>query len=252
MKRLFMEGGKMGIAALMVAFLLGMWHADIAAALRSTAHTSESQATCRGERATDIVEAGEEFIGTHQRDVIVVLGNGATVWTNMGDDLVCVYGSDRPQANYGHGSQIHAAEGNKTIITYGGSNYIQTLGDGDDLIYLNGNEEEVETSDGNDHIWALGATRARITSGAGNDFITGSPGNDFIKGGEGHDVILGNAGNDTLEGGSGNDTLRGGAGQDTLDGGTQNDECEDHDQNTTFIACEEITQPPQPPLPESN
>ncbi|ODS59406.1 MAG: hypothetical protein ABS36_00255 [Acidobacteria bacterium SCN 69-37] len=34
---------------------------------------------CRGEPATAVVQPGEVWIGTHERDVIVVLGNGAEV-----------------------------------------------------------------------------------------------------------------------------------------------------------------------------
>src|ERR1700754_1560378 len=49
--------------------------------------------TCRGEAATAVVGGGEEFSGGSERDVVVVIGNGAEVWTNLGDDLVCVYGN---------------------------------------------------------------------------------------------------------------------------------------------------------------
>lgn len=237
----------MVFTAILVALAMGVWQADT---LQRGVLGGE-RAMCRGEAATHVVQAGEELTATHEDDVIVVLGNGATVYTNLGDDLVCVYGSDQPQGSYGHGSSILAAEGSKTVITYGGSNFIQTLGSGDDFIYLNGHEEEVETDTGNDHIWALGATSARITSGGGSDLIVGSNGNDFLFAGAGSDVVLGNGGNDTIEGQDGNDTLKGGTGQDTLDGGSGSDDCEDHGVGTNFISCEEVTQPPFPPLPES-
>jgi Ca2+-binding RTX toxin-like protein len=204
---------------------------------------------CRGEAATAVVAAGEDFVGGNERDVVVLAGNGSEVWTNLGDDLVCVYGNSNGDT-YGHGSTIHLGPGNDTIITYGGSNYI-TGDDGNDFIYLNGDVEEVEAGDGDDHIWALGATSASVEAGDGNDLIVGSPGRDHFDGGANTDVLMGNGGDDELKGGDGNDTLYGNAGVDQLMGDGGQDECIDNLPAGAMLSSCEIQSGGGPGLPEA-
>jgi Ca2+-binding RTX toxin-like protein len=202
---------------------------------------------CRGERVTQVVQAGETWDdGTDGRDVVLVLGTGAEVWTNNGDDLVCVYG-DRGR-EYGHGSKIVTGPGNDTVITFGGSNYILTAGD-DDVVLLNGHWETVEAGDGDDNVWALGATSADLFGEAGNDLIVGSPGGDVLSGGDGNDVMLGAGGGDTIMGDAANDQLFGDAGSDQLDGGFGADTCTDVQATTIFVSCETI--PLNPGFPEA-
>jgi hypothetical protein len=191
---------------------------------------AEGRLTCRGEAVTDVVQAGEDYDGTSERDVVVVLGPGGEIWTSLGDDLICVYGASRADPRYGHGAHIVAGPGNDTVITYGGSNTI-LAGDGNDLIYLNGDIESVEAGEGNDHIWALGATVAYIYGEGGDDLIIGSPGNDGLYGEDGNDFILGAPGFDTIDGAVGYDT------------------CYDTATGATFIDCEVLL--PHPGLPES-
>lgn len=205
--------------------------------------------TCLGHRVTDVVQPGEHWVGTAERDVVVVLGAGADVWTNAGDDVVCVAGPESRDPRHGYGSTIVTSDGNDTVITYGGDNLIQA-GEGDDLVYLNGGHEEVEGGPGHDHIWALGAWLAYVHGEDGNDLIVGSPGSDFLDGGDGVDVILGAAGNDTIAGGEDPDSLFGGAGADNIDGGPDQDTCFDTlPGGATFSSCE-LT-PPDPGLPEA-
>lgn len=211
---------------------------------------SEGSDTCRGERVTDTVQSGETWQGSDDREVVAVLGNGAQVFANGGDDLICVFGQNRANSDGYAGSSIFTGEGNNTVITYGGSNDI-TGGDGDDLVYLNGHNESATTQAGDDHIWALGATTSTAYGGSGNDLIIGSHGDDFIVGGSNDDVVLGNGGNDEIIGLYGDNKLFGGSGQDTIDGGADFDFCQDFDQNTVFTHCEVISQTPNPSLPES-
>lgn len=135
-----------------------------------------------------------------------------------------------------------------TIITYGGSNLI-LAGEGNDLVYLNGDLEEVEGGGGADRIWGLGATTARISGDAGNDLIVGSPGDDLLSGGLDDDFIFGAGGADTISGDEGNDTLFGGSALDEIDGGIGEDTCSDVSSGATFISCE-IT-PANPGFPEA-
>jgi Ca2+-binding RTX toxin-like protein len=103
-------------------------------------------------------------------------------------------------------------------------------GDGHDLIYLNGEIENVEARGGNDHVWALGATSAWIDGGSGDDLIIGSPGSDSLYGGTGNDFILGAPGFDLLDGQDG-------------------DTCYDIPDGANFVDCEVLL--PHPGLPES-
>lgn len=205
---------------------------------------------CRGERVDVAVAGGETWHGGDEREVVAVLGNGAQIHANGGDDLICVFGANEVDDAGFAGSYIFGGNGNNTIITYGGSNTITTE-DGNDLIYLNGNNEEATAQEGDDHIWALGTTSATLYGGSGNDLLIGGSGDDFIVAGSGNDVVLGNGGNDEIMGLFGENRLYGGAGQDTIDGGADHDYCEDFDADTTFSHCEEVSQPPAPPLPES-
>jgi Ca2+-binding RTX toxin-like protein len=130
------------------------------------------------------------------------------------------------------------------VITYGGSNTIDTF-DGDDLIYLNGDQETVSAGAGHDHIWGLGATVASIDGEDGNDLIVGSPGNDVLSGGEGVDMILGAEGDDIIDGDGDPDYLAGGFGFDDIDGGADQDTCEDSlPGGAAFASCEVTSNDP--------
>ena len=213
----------------------------------SAADLAAGSGTCLGHRVTDVVQPDEEWDGTSGQDVVVVLGAGASILTGLGDDIVCVLAD--PRRGYVHGSYINTGPDNDTVITYGGSNTIDTF-DGDDLIYLNGDEESVSAGAGHDHIWGLGATVAYIDGEDGNDLIVGSPGNDVLSGGEGVDMILGAEGDDTIDGDGDPDYLAGGFGFDDIDGGADEDTCEDSlPGGATFASCEVTSN--DPGFPES-
>ena len=202
--------------------------------------------TCLGRPVTHTVHPGEDWPGTARPDVVVVIGN-AEILTGLGDDVVCVFAD--PRERYGHGAHINTGTENDTVITYGGSNTIDTF-DGDDLVYLNGDIESVDAGNGNDHVWGLGADTAFIDGGDGNDLIVGSPGNDGLHGGEGVDMILGAAGDDNINGDGDPDSLTGGSGFDDIDGGPDADTCfETIPGGGTLTSCEDT--PPYSELPES-
>jgi Ca2+-binding RTX toxin-like protein len=203
---------------------------------------------CLGERVTDVVQDGDAWSGSDEKEVVVVLGTGSVVAAEGGDDKICVYNST-VRGDYS-GSQIFGGSGNDTVITYGGNNNIDTA-TGNDLVYLNGGEESVTAAEGDDHIWGLGATRMTAYGGSGNDLVVGSPGDDSINGGSDDDFILGNGGDDEITELYGNNKLYGGTGTDTINGGADYDLCHDFDEDTTFTYCEDIVQPPAPPLPEA-
>jgi Ca2+-binding RTX toxin-like protein len=95
----------------------------------------------------------------------------------------------------------------------------------------------VEARGGDDEITidaSLGALRATLNGGGGNDALTvnhdgnsllvGGDGDDILSGGGGDDLINGGLDNDTLNGGAGQDTVNGEDGADTLDGGARDDQ----------------------------
>ncbi|MCC5647848.1 calcium-binding protein [Nostoc sp. CHAB 5824] len=108
-------------------------------------------------------------------------------------------------------------------------NDIIDSGDGNDNLVVNqvditsivagtSNNDFLSGTDGDDQIFGRGRND-NISAGLGNDVIDGRGGNDLIDGGAGNDTLLGGAGNDTLLGGAGNDTFRGSRGNDSIDGG---------------------------------
>lgn len=206
--------------------------------------------TCRGEAVDDVVLPGEEWVGTAERDVVVVIGPDAEVWTNQGDDLVCVHLADT--GYHGGGSHVVTSYGADTVITYGGDNVIETMDDADN-VYLNGGVEEVDTGDGPDRVWATGTDAATVDAGTGVDLVVGGPGVDHLAGGDGDDVLLGAGGGDHLAGDAGGDLLLGGDGNDVLDGGSEVDQCRDSTgpAQVTTIACEVVVLSPAAPAAEA-
>lgn len=108
---------------------------------------------------------------------------------------------------------------------------IDTLLQGDDIIYgsqsndrllgLSGNDT-IEGQGGNDKIDG-GTGEDILNGGTGNDQLLGGDGDDELSGGQGNDILIGGEGDDELLGGAGNDLLRGDGGDDALDGGAGND-----------------------------
>lgn len=118
-----------------------------------------------------------------------------------------------------------------------GSDYIDG-GDGDDIIFGNGQSDFLFGGEGDDEIYGDGwgitgaaAGNDYLEGGAGNDKLFGGAGADYLLGGTGNDLLVGDMeddavedqGADFLDGGDGNDELRGGGGKDTLYGGNDND-----------------------------
>jgi Ca2+-binding RTX toxin-like protein len=68
--------------------------------------------------------------------------------------------------------------------------------------------------DGDDRLFAVGASPVEIHGGAGDD---------LLRGGSGNDILLGEDGDDTLMGGDGRDLLIGGLGSDRIIGNTSDD-----------------------------
>jgi Ca2+-binding RTX toxin-like protein len=103
--------------------------------------------------------------------------------------------------------------------------------DGDDTIYGNGGNDNIEGSfghdiiyggNGNDHIDG-GFDNDRLYGGGGRDWIEGGWDNDHLEGGSGDDQLLGFGDSDTLYGGSGADTISGDSGSDLIVGSAGND-----------------------------
>jgi Ca2+-binding RTX toxin-like protein len=117
----------------------------------------------------------------------------------------------------------------ETITATGGDNFIEA-GSGPvaspdpSLIFWS---DDVQTGDGNDHLYAdryvdtataiaqgnlannqeyLGTS---MLAGGGNDVVVGGTGNDYLSGGAGSDLLIGGAGDDVIEGSSDIDSFAG-------------------------------------------
>jgi Ca2+-binding RTX toxin-like protein len=190
---------------------------------------TRSGETCRGLPATHVDEDG-----TAGDDVIVVTDGSVTVNAWNGNDLICVV------VTSGYGATVFGGNGDDTIITYSGENFVYG-GDDDDSILSNSADHILDGEDGNDNIYLGQDPDVTVYGGDGNDKIFGSPFADTIHAGSGADYVNGFGGDDVLGGGPDNDTLVGGAGFDTLDGHSGTDACTDSAAPaTSFASCESI------------
>lgn len=175
-------------------------------------------ATCRDLPAYEVF-AGETFHGTEDDDVILVHGDGAEVFGHGGDDLICAV------AALDEGAHIHGGDGNDTVVADG--SHVVYGNAGDDVLLLNGGQNEGWGGDGNDTINGAGSTVLLAYGDAGNDTINGSPGDDWLGGYAGNDLIMGWDGDDLIFGMDGDDELRGGNGFDEIGGSNGFDTCTD-------------------------
>lgn len=195
--------------------------------------------TCRGQRPTAVVGAGETFVGTPGDDVILIVGDTAEVFARGGDDLVCVY--DGP--GDGYSSTVWGEGGDDVLLGYSGDDHSLYGGDGDDVLIGNGGHYWLEGDAGHDVLNLAGATSGFAHGGTGNDIVTGSPGDDDIFGLAGDDLLMGWGGDDEIFGDGGNDEIHGGDGLDLLTGGVGDDECIDVNDavnGATFVGCENV------------
>ena len=129
------------------------------------------------------------------------------------------------------------------------------------IIYVNGTENNVFADAGDDIILVEGGNKHEVSGGPGDDCIViqnsvgtgvkayGDAGDDSIEtygcnnsviidGGDGNDKLTGSAGDDTLTGGDGNDTLTGGTGKDIFKYGNG----DGHDTITDYTSEDDIIQ----------
>lgn len=187
-------------------------------------------ASCRGQAATHVNEDGGPG-----NDVIVVTEPGLEVDAWNGDDLICV-----STGRTGYGASINGGNGQDTIITYSGENFVYAGADADSVL-SNSADHLLDGEDGNDTIYLGTHPDVTVYGGTGHDRIFGSPASDVINAGDGNDLVLGFDGDDQLIGAVGDDRLEGGAGTDVLDGSAGVDTCVDVAAPlTTFTACDVV------------
>lgn len=196
-------------------------------AVSTTGHRDSR--TCRGLEATHVNEDGSPG-----NDVILVTEpievNG---WN--GDDLICV-----KMSASGYGANIDGGNGDDTIITYSGENFVYGGADNDSIL-SNSADHVLDGEDGHDTIYMGRHADVFVYGGDGHDKIFGTPFGDAIHAGAGNDFVMGFDGDDSIDGGTGNDELSGGAGFDTLDGHAGSDTCSDvAAPGTVFVSCETL------------
>lgn len=130
--------------------------------------------------------------------------------------------------------EVHAGNGDDTVL--GSADLADNLdgGDGDDSINGNGGNDTILGGDGNDVISGNGGDDS-IDAGDGQDTVNGNGGNDTILAGDGEDSVDGNAGNDSLSGDDGADTLLGNDGDDTLNGMAGTDSLDGQNGNDSLL-----------------
>lgn len=99
--------------------------------------------------------------------------------------------------------------------------------------------DSIETSKGNDRVWA-GAGSDVVVAGDGANRIWGGGGGDMLSTGSGNDVVRGGRGDDVITTGEGLDKAFGGAGADvfvTVDGGKGHVRVMDFEVDDVILFC---------------
>ena len=163
-----------------------------------------------------------KYTGTNFSDTVYDRNGKDTIYGGYGNDTIySENGNDKIYGQYGN-DVIVAKEGNKYIDGGAGNDSITASkagkhtiigGAGNDTIsYSVDANVTINGGDGDDSIVAsYGSSyngKAKITTGAGNDYIKTLNGklNDYIDAGSGNDTIIAYDGKDTLIGGKGNDS----------------------------------------------
>lgn len=167
--------------------------------------------------------AGNEFFNTYsaaegEGDIARAVADADLLYGGAGNDRVTgLLGDDRVYGESGDDT-LTGGDGNDTVM--GGDGNDKITGEGNNVIYLDGNGV---LQPGND----------LLDGGKGDDELQGEQGNDYLFGGSGKDTLWGDArfystdgstdGNDYIDGGKDSDTLVGGGGSDVLLGGDDDD-----------------------------
>ena len=163
-----------------------------------------------------------KYTGTNFSDTVYDREGNDTIYGGYGNDTIYSEGgNDKIYGQYGN-DVIVAKEGDKYIDGGAGNDSITASkagkhtiigGAGNDTISYNVDANvTINGGDGDDSIVAsYGSSyngKAKITTGAGNDYIKTLNGklNDYIDAGSGNDTIIAYDGKDTLIGGKGNDS----------------------------------------------
>jgi Ca2+-binding RTX toxin-like protein len=139
---------------------------------------------------------GSDTVQVQAADVTVVGGNDSA---DAGDSLLAV--ATGTAIVFGNGGADTTGTGTGAVTAVGGQ--------GNDFIQAVGTSNLVFANEGNDSVFAGGASgRATIFGGLGNDIVQGFGGRDSLQGNEGNDSLTGDGGTssiDTISGGAGND-----------------------------------------------
>ncbi|MEQ1933077.1 MAG: hypothetical protein ABL962_04260, partial [Fimbriimonadaceae bacterium] len=163
--------------------------------------------TASGWEGDDYLDGGDgndSLNGAAGRDRIIGGSGNDTVSAGTGDDIIEGGAGD----DYLHGNA-------------GDDAYIYNRGDGADLIYDDGSDNDstpvdpYESRTGDRLVFGSGISVDDLIAG-GSDVLVGAGGADSLVGGTNSDNLFGSDGNDTLDGQSGDDRLFGGDGNDRL------------------------------------
>ena len=124
-------------------------------------------------------------------------------------------GPTMPPTDGGDGNPGTPTTGGPTdfLVAEEGERGALSLGDGDDFIAGNSEDNAVFGNGGSDNLQGRGGSDS-LFSGSGDDLLFGGEGSDILFGEGGNDVLFGEAGDDLLRGGAGDDVLFGGEGAD--------------------------------------
>ena len=167
------------------------------------------------------------------RDTVVGDGDASVYLTDADNNYIDLTGSDSSNVFIqGGDNTVQGSAGDDDIILVGNDNIV-TTGNGSDTITVDGNNNFIGASGTGDKIIELTGIGNVAGGGAGADTVT-SHGHNAANGGSGNDFLVA-GGHDVLTGGSGNDVLHGeDGGFNLLVGGSGNDSLYGGNQDTLF------------------
>jgi Ca2+-binding RTX toxin-like protein len=181
------------------------------------------------------------FFGNEGNDTVLAPGNSGTMFGGLGNDCLLTLGPGSLLTFGNEGSDTVFAQAADVTVVGGNDSAdagdsLLALGTTTAIVFGNGGADTIGTGtgsvtavggQGNDCIQAVGITNL-VFANEGNDsvFAGGASGRATIFGGLGNDIVQGFGGRDSLQGNEGNDSLTGDGGTssiDTISGGAGND-----------------------------
>ncbi|MBJ6125471.1 calcium-binding protein [Microvirga splendida] len=179
-----------------------------------------------GGAGADVIAGGDGFDTVsfaHAAAGVVASMAGGTGGDAAGDvysSIEHLLGSHHADTFYGNGvAVLQGSGGNDIYYVSGGDQVVETAGGGYDKVVVTGTSYRLDAAAEVEELLFAGVSSRKsysLTGSSAANTMKGSVGKDTLKGLDGKDKLYGGSGDDKLYGGSGNDLLSGSKGKDSF------------------------------------